>query len=51
MKSFINFHHANLILKLAETREEIEKARRLRYLPIIHIMTLKQIVVNHTQKF
>ena len=35
MKSFINFHHANLILKLAETREEIEKARRLRYTELI----------------
>ena len=29
--SFINIHFANLILKLAETREEIESARNLRY--------------------
>ena len=35
MKSFINFHHANLVLKLAETREEIEKARHLRYTELI----------------
>ena len=31
MKSFINFQFANMTLKLAETREEIEKARNLRY--------------------
>lgn len=35
MKSFINFHHANLILKLAETREEIEEARQLRYKELV----------------
>lgn len=35
MNSFINLHHANLILKLAETNEEIEKARRLRYSELI----------------
>lgn len=35
MKSFINFHHANLILKLAETKEEIEKARQLRYKELV----------------
>ena len=37
MKSFINFLHANLILKLAETREEIEKARRLRYTELVQL--------------
>ena len=35
MKSFINVHHANMILKLAETREEIEKARQLRYSELV----------------
>ena len=35
MTSFINIHFANLILKLAETREEIEKARHLRYSELV----------------
>ena len=37
MKSFINFRHGNLILKLAETREEIEKARQLRYSELVQL--------------
>ena len=37
MKSFINFDHANLILKLAETKEEIEKARQLRYSELVQL--------------
>lgn len=35
MKSFINLHHSNMTLKLAETREEIEKARQLRYSELV----------------
>ena len=35
MKSFINVQQSNLILKLAETREEIEKARQLRYSELV----------------
>ena len=35
MKSFINVQQSNMILKLAETREEIEKARQLRYSELI----------------
>ena len=37
MKSFIDFRHANMILKLAETREEIEKARQLRYSELVQL--------------
>lgn len=37
MKSFIDFHHANLILKLAETKEEIEKSRQLRYSELVQL--------------
>ena len=35
MKSFINLQHSNMTLKLAETREEIEKARQLRYSELV----------------
>ena len=31
MKNFIDITHKNLAVKLAETREEIEKARVLRF--------------------
>lgn len=37
MTSFINFQYANMILKLAETMEEIEKARRLRYSELVQL--------------
>ena len=37
MKSFINLQHSNMTLKLAETREEIEKARQLRYSELVHL--------------
>ena len=35
MKSFLNIQQSNLLLKLAETKEEIEKARQLRYTDLV----------------
>ena len=37
MKSFIKLQHSNMLLKLAETREEIEKARQLRYSELVRL--------------
>lgn len=37
MTNFINFRHANMILKLAETKEEIEKARHLRFSELVRL--------------
>ena len=36
MKNFIDITHKNLAVKLAETREEIEKARVLRFDELIN---------------
>lgn len=35
MTNFIDISHKNLVVKLAETREEIEKARKLRFEELI----------------